>query len=292
MLMAPAKIWPVLSSPIFSPLGKLRLGMERWIPRGANVEDESVAAFVRRRLGSEALDRLVQPLVAGIYTSDPEKLSLRATLPRFIEMEQREGSLIRAARRAQRNGNGSPESGARYGLFVSLCDGMSELVDALAGRIGGSGEIHLDAPVTSVLRSAEDDRYSLSFAAEAGNSIHTTSFSAVIVALPAGRAADLVWPLDSALGGALSEIEYASSAIVCTGHSLADVAHPLCGSGLVIPARERRQDPFCFVCQPQIRRPGAGECRRAANVLRRGAAAGDPGSHRRSIDRNCPGRAA
>ncbi len=250
MLMAPAKIWPILSSPIFSPIGKLRLGLESWIPRRASEDDESVAAFVRRRLGNEALDRLVQPLVAGIYTSDPEKLSLRATLPRFIEMEQRHGSLTRAARRGlsdsgprpSNNTNGTRESGARYGLFVALRDGMSELVDALVDRIRGSGEVHLDAPVASVLcSSSPDEGYSLSFAAKPGSSTHTTSFSAVILALPADRAANLIWPLDSTLAGSLSEIQYASSAIVCTGHSLADVSHPLNGSGLVIPAAEHRR---------------------------------------------------
>ena len=185
MLMAPAKIWPILSSPIFSPLGKLRLGLESWIPRRASEDDESVAAFVRRRLGNEALDRLVQPLVAGIYTSDPERLSLRATLPRFIEMEQRHGSLTRAARRGlsdsgpSNNTNGNRESGARYGLFVALRDGMSELVEALVDRIKGLGEVHLDAPVASVLcSSSPGDGYSLSFAAQPGSSTHTTSFSA------------------------------------------------------------------------------------------------------------------
>jgi len=248
MLMAPAKIWPILSSPIFSPLGKLRLGLESWIPRRASEDDESVAAFVRRRLGNEALDRLVQPLVAGIYTSDPEKLSLRATLPRFIEMEQRHGSLTRAARRGlsdsgpSNNTNGTRESGARYGLFVALRDGMSELVEALVDRIRGSGEVHLDAPVASVLCSSNPgEGYSLSFAAKPGSSTHTTSFGAVILALPADRAANLIWPVDSTLGGSLSEIQYASSAIVCTGHSLADLAHPLNGSGLVIPAAEHRR---------------------------------------------------
>ena len=157
MLMAPAKIWPVVASPIFSPLGKLRMGLERWIPSRTDLGDESVASFVRRRLGREALDRLVQPLVAGIYTSDPEKLSLRATLPRFLEMERDYGSLIRAARGGPHAGNGSatngtatsahgPESGARYGLFVTLQAGMSELVEALVSRIKSGGEIHLDAP--------------------------------------------------------------------------------------------------------------------------------------------------
>ena len=106
MLMAPSRIWPVLTSPIFSPLGKLRLGLECLVPRRTQTGDESVASFVRRRLGSEALDRLVQPLVAGIYTSDPEKLSLEATLPRFIEMERRHGSLIRASAGPKTAGGG------------------------------------------------------------------------------------------------------------------------------------------------------------------------------------------
>ena len=253
MLMAPAKIWPVIASPIFSPLGKLRMGLERWIPSRTDQADESVASFVRRRLGREALDRLVQPLVAGIYTSDPEKLSLRATLPRFLEMERNYGSLIRAARSGPHAGNGSaangtatsahgPESGARYGLFVALQAGMSELVDALACRIKAGGEIHLDARVSGLNRLASpQDGFSLAFESDEGSSTHATDFDAVIMALPADRAAELVWPLDSMLGGALGEIEYASSAIVCTGHALANVADPLNGSGLVIPAMEKRR---------------------------------------------------
>ncbi|HEX4073103.1 MAG TPA: protoporphyrinogen oxidase [Planctomycetaceae bacterium] len=253
MLMAPAKIWPVVASPIFSPLGKLRMGLERWIPSRTDLGDESVASFVRRRLGREALERLVQPLVAGIYTSDPEKLSLRATLPRFLEMERNYGSLIRAARRGPHAGNGSatngtatsqrgPESGARYGLFVTLQDGMSELVEALVGRIKSGGEIHLDARVCGFNRLAgPQEGFSLAFESDEGSSTHATDFDAVIMALPADRAAELVWPLDSMLGGTLGEIEYASSAIVCTGHALADVANPLNGSGLVIPAVENRR---------------------------------------------------
>src|SRR5579871_6629603 len=133
MLMAPSRAWPILSSSILSPWGKLRLACEYFVPRRSSeiAEDESLASFVRRRLGREAFDRLVQPLVAGIYTADPEKLSLAATLPRFIEMERQHGGLIRAARRQRRansgaNGamplsdapDGPAESGARFGLFV------------------------------------------------------------------------------------------------------------------------------------------------------------------------------
>src|SRR5262249_18060962 len=85
-LPAPVSVGAVLRSPLFSLAGKLRMALEFVLPRGAAAEDESLAHFVRRRFGREALERLVQPLVGGIYTADPEKLSLRATMPRFLEM--------------------------------------------------------------------------------------------------------------------------------------------------------------------------------------------------------------
>jgi oxygen-dependent protoporphyrinogen oxidase len=242
MLMAPSRIWPVLASPIFSPWGKLRLGLEYLIPRRRETGDESVAAFVRRRLGSEALDRLVQPLVAGIYTSDPEKLSLEATLPRFIEMERRQGSLIRAARLQRHEGGqsgdaGPRESGARYGLFLSLRNGMSELVDALVRRIEAAGAIHRNTEIRALRRSCE---------AEGGFVLENRegrqhAFDVVVLALPANRAAGLLQSIDRDLSAALGEIEYASSAIVVTGHHERDVEHPMKASGLVIPAVEGRQ---------------------------------------------------
>jgi protoporphyrinogen/coproporphyrinogen III oxidase len=242
MLMAPSRILSVLASPIFSPLGKLRIGLESLVPRRTETGDESVAAFVRRRLGREALERLVQPLVAGIYTGDPEKLSLAATLPRFIEMERKHGSLIRAARRQHEQTGTSVESepresGARYGLFASFRDGMSELVEALVRRIERSGVIHRGTAIGTLRRRAEADG---GFALETADG-RDLAFDVVVVALPANRAAKLLAQLDSNLSTALSAIEYASSAIVVTGHHEHDIQHPLNASGLVIPATERRQ---------------------------------------------------
>ena len=95
-LMVPARIGPILTPPLLSPLGKLRLGLEYFLPRRSANGDESLASFARRRLGQQTLDRIVQPMVGGIYTSHPEKLSLAATLPRFLDMEREHGSLIRA----------------------------------------------------------------------------------------------------------------------------------------------------------------------------------------------------
>ena len=110
--------------------------MDLVIPRRDDDGEESLAAFVRRRLGREALDRLVQPLVAGIYTADPNDLSLKATLPQFLAMERDHGSLIRAGWRESRDrASGGLErqaSGARYGMFVTLRDGMDTLPNALA----------------------------------------------------------------------------------------------------------------------------------------------------------------
>src|SRR5215218_2822530 len=142
-LLAPSRMLPFLTTDIFTWRGKARMALDLVLPRrkGANGrDDESLAAFVRRRFGREALERMAQPMVGGIYTADPESLSLRATMPRFLEMERRDRSLIlsmwKAGRRADaeaRHGRGA--SGARYSLFLSFDDGVQVLTDALAARL-------------------------------------------------------------------------------------------------------------------------------------------------------------
>ncbi|MBI5759422.1 MAG: protoporphyrinogen oxidase [Planctomycetales bacterium] len=235
-LLAPTKLTALLRSPIFSPWGKLRMALEAVLPRGAERDDESLADFVRRRFGREALERLVQPLVGGIYTSDPERLSLRATLPRFLEFERDVGSVIRGLRRQATRAAGRDESasGARYGLFATLAGGMSELQNALASRVRQHDTIQLFASVSGIQHS--NDGYTLTMDPEL-----STPFDAVIVAVPAFRAADLVQSFAVDLAENLRRIEYASTAIVVSGHKLADVRNPLDAFGLVIPAIERRQ---------------------------------------------------
>jgi oxygen-dependent protoporphyrinogen oxidase len=245
-LLAPTKLTALLRSPIFSPWGKLRMALEAVLPRGAEQDDESLADFVRRRFGREALERLVQPLVGGIYTSDPERLSLRATLPRFLEFERDFGSVIRGLRRQAKMAAGRDESasGARYGLFATLAGGMSELQDTLCSRIRQHDTIQLSASVSGVQKS--NDGYKLTVESHPAspstlNPRLSTPFDAVIVAVPAYRAADLVQSFAIDLAEKLRRIEYASTAIVVSGHKLADVRHPLDAFGLVIPAIERRQ---------------------------------------------------
>ena len=120
VVMAPSNVWPLLTTPILSPWGKLRLAWERFVPRQVQTDDESLAAFCQRRLGRETYERLVQPLLGGIYTGDPHKLSLRSTMPRFADIEQQHGSLISAIRSQPKSKERS--SGARYSMFVAPRD--------------------------------------------------------------------------------------------------------------------------------------------------------------------------
>ncbi len=289
-LMSPTAIWPMLVSPILSPWGKLRMALEYFVPRKvasggrkpagsasvagkepaglrpplallqeSSLPDESLASFVRRRFGREALERLVQPLVGGIYTSDPEKLSLAATMPRFLEMERDRGSLLAATlfstektvsrpptSDSPSSGSVPPQagsatdtksSGARYGLFAGLAGGMEDLLSALRSRVEAACEVRLNAPVARINRKqASGDGYRIELADGV-----SYSFDAVLLTASAHRAASLLGELDPELAVALNEIEYASSAIVVTGHRLADIAHPLNAFGLVIPQRERRK---------------------------------------------------
>src|SRR5215213_5645759 len=132
-LMAPSRMWPFITSDIFTLAGKARMAADLFLPRkrANGTTDESLASFVRRRLGKEALARMAQPMVGGIYTADPETLSLRATLPRFLDMEQKHRSLILALLRQGRSQK-TGTSGARYSLFLSFERGMQVLVDAIS----------------------------------------------------------------------------------------------------------------------------------------------------------------
>ena len=253
-LMVPEQAWPMLRSPLLSWRGKLRLMAECFVPARRDGADECLADFVRRRCGREAFERLVQPLVGGIYTADPEKLSLLATLPRFIEMEQQHGSLIRGALRQSRS-KSSGTSGARYGLFVSLPDGIEELVTALIRRVTEFADIRCGVKVRSV-RSAKPTRsiseggvanaaeFPLVRANASGWYVEGSTleqFDAVILAVPSYVAASLLAEGCPTLSAELNRIEYASTVVVASGHKLADIDHPLEAFGLVVPHIERRQ---------------------------------------------------
>jgi oxygen-dependent protoporphyrinogen oxidase len=237
-LLAPTRLAPLLGSRLFSWPGKLRMACDLVLPRGGD-PDESLGAFVRRRLGREALERVAQPLVAGIYTADPDELSLSATMPRFVEMERRERSVIlalwRAARKAPAQHAGT--SGARWSLFVTLARGMDELVQALAARLP-AGAVRLKERVTGVAR--EDGRWRIATASGVAYEA-----DALVLAPEAHQAARMLRYVDPALTHLLEGIPHASSATVSLAYRRADVRHPLDGFGFVVPHAERRPIIAC-----------------------------------------------
>jgi oxygen-dependent protoporphyrinogen oxidase len=242
-LLAPTRLGPFVGSGLFSWPGKLRMALEVALPRGGGLRpqvvdtDESLGSFVRRRLGAEALERVAQPLVAGIYTADPDDLSLAATMPRFLELERRERSVILALWRAGRRTREPGTSGARWSLFVTFKDGMGELVEALAARLP-VGAAALEHRVTGIERMGAAWRV----ATGAGQSIVADR---VIVATEASAAARLLRYVDPAVAALLSDIPYASSATVTVAYRRPDIPHPLDGFGFVVPRVEGRAILAC-----------------------------------------------
>jgi protoporphyrinogen/coproporphyrinogen III oxidase len=239
MLMAPARIWPLVTTPLLSPWGKLRLLAEYFVPRRKSSADESLASFARRRLGREAFERIVQPLVGGIYAADPERLSLHATMPRFAEMERRYGSLIRAARSRDADANARrEESGARYGLFVTPREGLGSLVEAIAAKLA-PGSVRLSSPVERIGRD-EGGTWIVTIAGGASER-EEIRCEAVIVATGAPAASAVLRDLDSRLAADLGRIAYSSTSIVLLAYRRDQIAHPLDGFGFVVPACEKRR---------------------------------------------------
>jgi protoporphyrinogen/coproporphyrinogen III oxidase len=229
-LLAPTKLGPFVKSGLFSWRGKLRMALDLALPRGTS-DDESLGAFVRRRLGREALERVAQPLVAGIYTADPDDLSLTATMPRFGELEQRERSIILGLWRAGRQAPMTGTSGARWSLFVTFAKGMEELVSALASRLP-PGAVRVKHRVDGIERHGTGWRL-----LGPGPPVEADQ---VIVASEAYTAGRLLRYVDPGLATLLGDIPYASSATVTLGYRRPDVPGPLDAFGFVVPRAERR----------------------------------------------------
>ncbi len=136
MLMVPTMIMPLARSRLISWPGKMRMGMELFVPPRCDHKDESLAEFVTRRLGRECLEKIAEPLVAGIHTSNPDNMSVLATFPRFVEMERKSGSLIRGMLAAMKNRPPQNPAGPPMTYFMSLKEGMQELVQGCVRYIG------------------------------------------------------------------------------------------------------------------------------------------------------------
>ena len=245
-LLAPTRFWPFVTTKIFSWPGKARMALDLILPRRAaanGADDESLAQFVRRRLGREALERMAQPMVGGIYTSDPESLSLRATMPRFLEMERKDRSLLlgmwKARRKAETNAPQRGTSGARYSLFLSFDEGMQMLVEHLSQRLP-SRAVRFQSGVEDLAFDGEKQQWRVRVVDG-----ETIQGDAVCLALPAYAAAKLLRGTDPQLAAELDAIPYASTATVNLAYRRADIPHPLDGFGFVVPFTERRTILAC-----------------------------------------------
>ncbi len=241
-VMAPSRIWPIISTSILSWRGKLRMAAELFVRRREADGTESLAAFVRRRLGREVYERLVQPLVAGIYTGDPEQLSIGATVPRFLKMEKEHGSLIRAMMKEQKQQRKAVQksSGARYSQFVAPREGMSAFVQAIVDRLG-EATLSLKSPVEQVAQSTEG-RWIISVG---GPQPQTHHVDGLILATPARRNPALLKKVASTLAEEFTKIPYGSCALVSFGFLREQIGNPLDGFGLVVPSIENRKILSC-----------------------------------------------
>lgn len=240
LLMAPREIGPIVTTRILSPLGKLRMAVEPFIPTRRSGDDESLGSFVRRRLGREAFDRLVQPLISGIYTADPERLSMLAALPRFVQMERTHGSLIRGMRHRPATGaapTAGSDSGARYSQFVAPREGMSSLVGALAARLPPTA-VRLGTRVDR-LRPDANGRWRVR--SEGSTGAQEEMFDAVCVALPAPQAAEALGDVDDELTNPLAKIVYAGCVVAVVAARRTDLKRLPDGFGVVVPEIERRR---------------------------------------------------
>ncbi len=229
-LLAPSKLMPLMTTPLLSPLGKIRAALEPFISVRRDPQDESVGAFVRRRLGNEVLAALAQPLIGGVYNADPDDLSLNACMPRFKEMELKYGSLLKAMA-ARRLNTQAQVSGARYSLFVTLQKGMQTLTDALVRKIP-TETLWLNSPVQS-LKTNDNNTWITEINDRSQES------DAVVLALQPSKMIPLIGHLDKEFGKLLEGIPAHDSATLNLGFRREDVDHPLDGFGFVVPAREK-----------------------------------------------------
>ena len=237
MLMVPTMILPLVKSGLVSWPAKLRMGMELFVPRRQDLKDESLAEFVTRRLGRECLERIAEPLVAGIHTSNPDNMSVLATFPRFVEMEQRSGSLIRGMIAALRSRPPRDPAAPAMTYFMSLKGGMQELAQGCLAFIG-DGRVRTGTAVRSVAR--QGDGYRLAFADGS-----TSDFASVVLATPSFVTRELIAAMDGELARRLSAIAWSSSATVSLAFRKADIAKSLPGFGFIVPRVENRRINAC-----------------------------------------------
>jgi oxygen-dependent protoporphyrinogen oxidase len=251
MFLIPTKLISTALTRLFSLPTKIRMGFELLLPpRPTGLPDESVAALVERHFGREAVDRLADPLLSGIFGGDSAQLSARTVLPRLVEMEEEYGSLtrgmlaahrkmrarIKEAARTTRPANGTGSVSASRSIFTAMRGGMNQLVNALAARLDPAS-VRLSTPVTGLEKSANG--WKVLAGAKSG------LYDAVILASPAWASAALLDRIDPQLAGELSAIPYSSSITVNLIYDEAQLGRLPGGFGFLVPVVEGRSMLAC-----------------------------------------------
>ncbi|NWF93770.1 MAG: protoporphyrinogen oxidase [Syntrophaceae bacterium] len=235
MLMVPTSFMPFIRSSLISWPGKIRMAMDLFIPRKRSDEEESLADFVRRRLGKEALEKIAEPLVAGIHAGTPETMGLKSTFPRFLQIEEEYGSLIRgmlARRKMVRKWE--KQAGPRRTMFLTLKGGLGEWIDRLREKIGEE-RIGLKRRVTKV-RRGERGIYQVQLSD--GTALEA---DVIILATPSFVTARIIEEMDLELSKILLTIPYVSSATVSLAYRRSQIDHPLDAFGFIVPRSEKRR---------------------------------------------------
>jgi len=226
-IMIPTEVWPFLKTPLLSPLGKLRAGLEPFMPLKKDDEDESIGSFVGRRFGREVLENVAGPLMGGIHGGDWENVSIRCTFPSFVKMEKEGGSLLLQGWKNKANKPKSTTGSA----FQTVQTGLQSALDALVKACENRVEFRTSTSVTAL--RAQDGRYFVAL-----SSGETVAADAVILGVPAYVAADLMKDFRGDVAAELNEIPYNNSCVVALAYNKADVKHPLNATGFLVPSAE------------------------------------------------------
>jgi oxygen-dependent protoporphyrinogen oxidase len=235
VLMQPTRAWPIFTSPLMSIRGRLRMLGEYFVRKRSD-GDTSLEEFALRRFGKEAYERLIQPMVGGIYTADPTKLSIEATMPDFLKMEKEHGSLMRAAfsRNKSKDSGDNAASGARYSAFLTPREGMSSLIDQLKKQLLSCGaRLNLGSTVETAEKTEDGWRLVIDGSA--------AEFDGVVLASPSYAAAKILRDHSPKLADNLAGITYASTALAIFLIDRKKIGHALDGFGFVVPRVEQRR---------------------------------------------------
>lgn len=241
-MMIPTQIKPMLATGLLSWSAKLRMGADFFIPPQPLNGDESLGAFVTRRLGRDVYERLIEPLMSGIYAGDGDQLSLQATFPYLRDLELQHGGLVRGAlatrRKLARQNRASGAPGSRS-AFLTPTTGLAEIVEALVERLQAGG-VDLRSGAAAMSVQPAGSGYALIL--ENGE---RELVDGLVLAAPAFASGALLAELDPTLAAELKAIEYVSTATVSLAYRQEDLKRPLDGYGYVIPRREGRQALAC-----------------------------------------------